>query len=136
MSEGYVHGYQSRENERLQDQAETLADLLHGDTAYPPGSEVLEAGCGVGAQSVILGRRSPAARITSMDISSASIAAAKRRVEAAGLSNVEFVRGDILDPPSTVAPSTTSLSALSSSISRSPCGLCLFLRTCSNPAGR
>jgi hypothetical protein len=51
--EGYVHGNQSRENERLQDQAETLAELLHSDIAYPPGSAVLEAGCGVGAQSVI-----------------------------------------------------------------------------------
>lgn len=99
MSEGYVHGYQSRENERLHDQAETLAELLHRDTAYPPRSTVLEAGCGVGAQTVILARRSPAARITSMDISSAAIAAAKRRVESEGLSGVEFVHGDIFDPP-------------------------------------
>jgi hypothetical protein len=44
MSETYVHGYHSRENERLQDQAETLVDLLHSDTAYPRGSMVLEAG--------------------------------------------------------------------------------------------
>ena len=50
----YVHGYDERENERLQDQAGTLVDLLHGDTAYPAGSAVLEAGCGVGAQTVTL----------------------------------------------------------------------------------
>jgi hypothetical protein len=30
----YVHDYQPREAERLQDQAATLADLLHNDTAY------------------------------------------------------------------------------------------------------
>ena len=36
MSEAYVHGYDARENERLQDQAGTLVDLLHADTAYPP----------------------------------------------------------------------------------------------------
>jgi hypothetical protein len=29
MSETYVHGYHLRENERLQDQAGTLVDLLH-----------------------------------------------------------------------------------------------------------
>jgi hypothetical protein len=38
MSETYVHGYHARENERLQDQAGTLVDLLHSDTAYPGGS--------------------------------------------------------------------------------------------------
>ena len=44
MSEAYVHGYHSREHQRLQDQAGTLVDLLHSDTAYPCGSTVLEAG--------------------------------------------------------------------------------------------
>ena len=48
----YVHGYRPRENERLHDQAGTLVDLLHADTAYPRGSRMLEAGCGVGAQTV------------------------------------------------------------------------------------
>ena len=45
MSQSYVHGYQPRENDRLRDQAGTLVELLHGDTAYPPGSTVLEVGC-------------------------------------------------------------------------------------------
>jgi hypothetical protein len=45
MGNSYVHGYHPRENERLQDQAGTLVDLLHSDTAYLPGSTVLEAGC-------------------------------------------------------------------------------------------
>ena len=55
----YVHGYDPRERERLQDQAGTLVELLHHDTAYPDGSAVLEAGCGVGAQTVTLASRSP-----------------------------------------------------------------------------
>jgi cyclopropane fatty-acyl-phospholipid synthase-like methyltransferase len=59
MSGAYVHGYHAREHERLQDQAGTLVELLHSDTAYPAGSRVLEAGCGVGAQTVTLCRRSP-----------------------------------------------------------------------------
>jgi len=44
VSETYVHGYHPRENERLQDQAGALVDLLHSDTSYPSGSVVLEAG--------------------------------------------------------------------------------------------
>ena len=87
MSEIYVHGYHPRENERLQDQAGTLVDLLHSDTGYPAGSTVLEAGCGVGAQTVTLAQRSPGARFTSVDISADSIAEAKRKAALAGLTN-------------------------------------------------
>ncbi len=59
MRHKYVHGYSDRESARLLDQARTLTELLHGDTRYPPGSSVLEAGCGVGAQTVPLARNSP-----------------------------------------------------------------------------
>jgi hypothetical protein len=33
VSGAYVHGYHRRENDRLQDQAGTLVDLLHSDTS-------------------------------------------------------------------------------------------------------
>jgi SAM-dependent methyltransferase len=99
MSTSYVHGYQARENERLQDQAGTLVDLLHADTSYPPGSQVLEAGCGVGSQTITLARRSPQARFTAVDISADSLAQARRRVEAAGLDNVAFQEADIAALP-------------------------------------
>ena len=99
MSGTYVHGYRPQENERLQDQAGTLVDLLHSDTAYPPGSTVLEAGCGVGAQTITLAQRSPQARFTSVDVSAESIAEAERRAGRAGLGNVEFRHADIFDLP-------------------------------------
>lgn len=99
MSKMYVHGYHPRENERLHDQAGTLIDLLHSDTAYPSGSMVLDAGCGVGAQTVTLAQRSPSARFTSVDISADSIAEAKRRVNWAGLTNVEFRQADLFSLP-------------------------------------
>jgi SAM-dependent methyltransferase len=95
----YVHGYRPRENERLHDQAGTLVELLHGDTSYPRGSVVLEAGCGVGAQTVTLARRSPGARFTSVDVSAVSVAEAARRADGAGVTNVEFRQGDIFDLP-------------------------------------
>ena len=99
MNERYVHGYDPRENARLQDQAGTLVDLLHSDTSYPAGSLVLEAGCGVGAQTVTLAQRSPRARFMSIDISPDSIAEARRRTDAAGITNVQFQQADIFALP-------------------------------------
>ena len=99
MSRTYVHGYDPRENLRLQDQASTLVELLHADTTYPAGSRVLEAGCGVGAQTVILAAHSPEASITSIDISEASVAEARQAVAAAGFRNVKLQQADIFHLP-------------------------------------
>lgn len=91
MSNGqYVHGYSVREAERLYDQASTLSELLHQGISYPPGHRVLEAGCGTGAQTVILATGSPEAEIVSVDVSPTSLAAAKERVTAAGRRKVYF----------------------------------------------
>lgn len=95
MSARYVHGYDAVEAARLHDQARTLEALLHGDTAYPAGATVLEAGCGVGAQTVALARTSPEARITAIDVSAESLAAAERRVREAGATNVTFRQADL-----------------------------------------
>ena len=88
----YVHGYAARESERLDDQAGTLVDLLHHDTVYPAGSRVLEAGCGVGSQTVALVANSPDAQFTSIDVSAASLATARKRVTS---DNVTFVESDL-----------------------------------------
>ena len=95
----YVHGYSGRENERLLDQAQTLTELLHGDTCYPQGGQVLEAGCGVGAQTVILAQNSPGAHFTSVDISPVSLEAARALVAGQGVSNVTFQVSDIFNLP-------------------------------------
>ena len=81
---GYVHGYSDRESSRLSDQANTLDPRLHGDTSYPPGSAVLECGCGTGAQTHILARNSPEARITSVDLSQDSLEKASALIDATG----------------------------------------------------
>jgi len=99
MKNNYVHGYDPREHMRLQDQASTLVELLHADTAYPAGSHVLEAGCGVAAQTVTLAQNSPDALITSVDISDVSIAEARRKIAEAGLANVQFQQADIFKLP-------------------------------------
>ena len=97
MKKAYVHGYDHRENIRLQDQASTLVELLHSDTFYPAGSKVLEAGCGVGAQTVTLAKNSPEALITSIDISEASVNEARSKAEAVGITNVQFAQADIFN---------------------------------------
>jgi SAM-dependent methyltransferase len=83
----------------LEDQARTLQDLLHFDTAYPAGSRVLEAGCGTGAQTVTLARNSPGALLTSVDLSPSSLEEARARVAAAGLTNVQFRQADVYALP-------------------------------------
>jgi SAM-dependent methyltransferase len=95
----YVHGYSAREDRRLNDQSRTLSGLLHHDTRYPAGSHVLEAGCGVGAQTVILAKGSPRARFTSVDISPVSIEAARRAAQDAGVDNVTFQEADLFRLP-------------------------------------
>lgn len=99
MASTYVRGYDRRETQRLQDQAATLVELLHGDTSYLAGSRVLEAGCGVGAQTLTLAAQSPGASITSIDISPRSVEAASAAVTEAGLDNVTFQQADIFDLP-------------------------------------
>lgn len=95
----YVHGYSPREALRLTDQANTLVELLHHDTLYPTGSVVLEAGCGVGAQTITLAKNSPQAQIVSVDLSPASVSAARALIEREDISNVTFHVGDIFALP-------------------------------------
>jgi SAM-dependent methyltransferase len=96
MSEDrYVHGYSPRESVRLTDQAGTLTNLLHNDTCYPAGSRVLEAGCGIGAQTAILAKNSPGALITSVDISEDSLKHAGDKIRLEGIDNVTFLQGDL-----------------------------------------
>jgi SAM-dependent methyltransferase len=95
----YVHGYDSREAVRLEDQARTLEELLHADTSFPDGSTILEAGCGTGAQTVALARRSPQAHITSVDRSAVSLDEARGRIAMEGVGNVDFCQANIFDLP-------------------------------------
>ena len=95
----YVHGYSEREALRLFDQANTLVELLHQDTLYPPGSTILESGCGVGAQTIALARQNPGCQITSIDISPDSLAQAQRLMQEKNITNVTFQQADIFNLP-------------------------------------
>ena len=95
----YVHGYSRREAVRLSDQARTLSALLHCDTFYPPGCRVLEAGCGVGSQTVVLAKNNPQVSFVSVDICHESLRQARELIEEAGIKNVEFEEADLFNLP-------------------------------------
>jgi SAM-dependent methyltransferase len=104
MFERYVHGYRTEENARLHDQAGTLQELLHADTGFPQGSAVLEVGCGVGAQTVTVAQRSSGARLTSIDLSQDSLAAAEQRTRDADLPDIAFYQADVYSLPHADGP--------------------------------
>jgi SAM-dependent methyltransferase len=91
----YVHGYSERETQRLYEQAEILENILHSGTSFPANARVLEAGCGVGAQTRLLVKRSPDAAFTCIDISEKSLTTANRLKQTVGFNNVTFRREDI-----------------------------------------
>ena len=93
----YVHGYTDRESQRLREQSLILEELLHSGTFYPPGSRVLEVGCGVGAQTCILARRNPGIQLTSIDISWESVKSAGMTIAEMGFDNVSVQQADIFD---------------------------------------
>lgn len=95
----YVHGYSDFEATRLADQADTLAELLHADVRFPAGSRVLEAGCGIGAQTVHLAGNNPAAHFLSFDLSAASVAQARVRCQNARLANVQLEEANVYALP-------------------------------------
>ena len=95
----YVHGYSGREAQRLNDQAATLDSIIHNDTVFPAGSLVLEAGCGVGAQTKIIATKNPDTIFTSIDISDVSIAEATSMAEQMGIKNVRFEQADLYSLP-------------------------------------
>jgi ubiquinone/menaquinone biosynthesis C-methylase UbiE len=95
----YVHGYSGREAMRLKDQADTLEDIIHHDTLFPKGSLILEAGCGVGAQTRIIAPKNPDSDFVSVDLSEHSMRQAQELIHTLNIRNVRFQQADIYNLP-------------------------------------
>lgn len=95
----YVHGYSEREARRLKDQANTLDNLLHHDSVWEKGSLILEAGCGVGAQTKIIAPANLDSHFISVDISHESVIKAIEMADLLQINNVEFHQADIFNLP-------------------------------------
>ncbi len=95
----YVHGYSTLESRRLCDQASTLSSLLHHDSIFTPPGLILEAGCGTGAQTVIIAPQNPGCNFISIDVSNDSLLEARKKIEQQHICNVSFRQADIFELP-------------------------------------
>ncbi len=79
---GYLHGYTAHEQDRLYRQARFLEDAVHDRLPFRRCRQLLEVGCGVGAQTEILLRRFPELHVTGVDRNQANLARARRHLGA------------------------------------------------------
>jgi ubiquinone/menaquinone biosynthesis C-methylase UbiE len=84
----YLHGFSEAEQERLKKQADFIEPQVYRNIDLTEVKELLEVGCGVGAQSNILLRRFPKIKLTGIDFSDKQLAAAKEL-----LSGVPYAKG-------------------------------------------
>jgi ubiquinone/menaquinone biosynthesis C-methylase UbiE len=95
----YVHGYGTREQQRLVEQAEHWRYRLIADgTELQPGTRLLEVGCGVGAVLAVLGQEFPGVRLFGVDIEPAQLEFARGHLERAGV-EATLREGDALALP-------------------------------------
>jgi ubiquinone/menaquinone biosynthesis C-methylase UbiE len=99
MTDGYVHGYASEEQERLLSQAEHWRDeLIVAGTVLTPGTRLLEVGCGVGAVLGILGEEFPGVVLAGVDVEERQLEVARAHLASLDLS-AELRQADALDLP-------------------------------------
>src|SRR5215204_379164 len=95
----YVHGYGTREQQRLVEQAEHWRHHLIADgTQLEPGTRLLEIGCGVGAVLAVLGQEFPGLRLFGVDIEPAQLDFARGHLQRAGV-EATVREGDALALP-------------------------------------
>lgn len=78
---GYLHGFSSKEQQRLVEQARFLEPWVFKDIDLGRSTHLLEIGSGVGAQTDILLQRFPHLKIQGVDASDRQIAAARSRLK-------------------------------------------------------
>ena len=74
---GYVHGFTRDEQDRLYRQARFLEPRVHEGMPFRRTRNLIEIGCGVGAQTDILLRRHPEMHVTGVDASTTNLSRAK-----------------------------------------------------------
>jgi ubiquinone/menaquinone biosynthesis C-methylase UbiE len=96
---GYVHGYETREQQRLVEQAEHWRHRLITDgTRLDPGTRLLEVGSGAGAVLAVLGQEYPGIRLFGVDIEPKQLDFARGHLERSGV-EATLLQGDALALP-------------------------------------
>jgi ubiquinone/menaquinone biosynthesis C-methylase UbiE len=78
---GYVHGFTEKEQQRLYRQARFVEDRVYERLPFRRSRQMIEVGCGVGAQTEILLRRLPDLHVTGIDRSAKNLAQARAHLE-------------------------------------------------------
>jgi ubiquinone/menaquinone biosynthesis C-methylase UbiE len=79
-SPAYLHGFTKDEQERLYRQARVTEHLVHDRLPLRRAKNLIEVGCGVGAQTEILLRHFPDLHVTGVDRSESNLSAAKKHI--------------------------------------------------------
>lgn len=95
----YIHGFSKEETRRLYDQASSIEQFLHWDSKWPEGSLILEAGCGVGAQTKFIAPKNPDSKFIAVDLSEKSLKQAALSIQELAINNVVFQKADIKKLP-------------------------------------
>ncbi len=77
----YIHGFSKEEQERLIAQNNLVGPYIHQRISLKDGINVLEVGCGVGAQMIHMLEKYPNIKITGVDISKKQLDQAKKNLE-------------------------------------------------------
>jgi ubiquinone/menaquinone biosynthesis C-methylase UbiE len=88
ISSAYLHGFSSKEQHRLLQQAHFIAPMIYPGMNFNDCERILEIGSGVGAQTELLLRMFPNIHITCVDMNDAQLERA-----AAYLSNIPHAKG-------------------------------------------
>ncbi|MEO8706544.1 MAG: methyltransferase domain-containing protein [Kofleriaceae bacterium] len=80
MTTAYLHGYSAEERARLRVQAHVLSPWVHRDLPYAESRNLLEVGCGTGAQLELLLDAFPDLHVTGLDHAPDQLAAARRNL--------------------------------------------------------
>lgn len=71
--------------------------LAHFQRRTVSSADILVAGCGTGQHAIEVSRRFRDAQVLAIDLSSSSLAYAKRKSQELGLTNIEYAQADILE---------------------------------------
>jgi ubiquinone/menaquinone biosynthesis C-methylase UbiE len=77
----YLHGFNKEEQDRLYSQAEFGEQAVYRDIDFSKAKNILEVGCGVGAQTTILLRRFPKLKVTGIDLSELQLEASRNHLK-------------------------------------------------------
>ncbi len=87
---GYLHGFTAEEQERLRRQARFLSYKVHDQLPFRRCRQLIEVGCGVGAQTEILLRHFPDLHVTGIDASEDNLSAARAHLGGLGWADGRF----------------------------------------------